>query len=174
MKKSAIALLVVLSSMLLAGAARDEQRLVVNPGARVVAERIAGSWIMDKHVTRLLNPDAAELGMMSLDFTSDPAVLKRLQNHETAGFLFRNRRIVGAGMMTIGCGIAHPYVLVCRDGNLKLMWFQPTNPSTDPLRPAGLMGSMAIFIAVSRAGADDMLFLGGESLRTSSACYYRP
>ena len=175
MKKLSIGILASLSTLLLTGAVLEEV-ISVNPGANIVATRIAGTWLLDAQMTRILNPDANVLSMKELEFTSDPAILKRLQNHGTAGNLFKNRRIFGAGIMTIDRVEQHPYVLVFREDDLKLLWFEPTNPSTDPLNPAGLIGSEPIFIAVSRSGLEDMMFLGGSggaSPRSAASCYGR-
>ena len=152
MKKLSIAILAAASTLLLTSAVLEEV-MSVNPGANIVATRIAGTWQLDGPITRRLDPSSMP-GMMELEFTSDPAILKRLQNHGTAGSLFKNRRIFGAGLMTIDQVVQHPYVLVLREDNLKLMWFQPTNPKTDPLNPSGLIGSEPIFIAVSRSSCE--------------------
>ena len=151
------------------------QQLSLNPGANVVANRIEGSWLLDKQVTRQLDPDSSTAEMIALEFTSDPQVLRRLQNHPAASDLVK-RRIFGAGQMTIGRKDPCPYLLGESDGNMMLYWFRWAEPGEEPsekTKPSLFVDSKLVMMGVGRDSEKDMLFLGGDHVRKSSACYGR-
>jgi hypothetical protein len=141
---------------------------VTNDPNNIVAAHIAGDWMLEKAITRQLNPDADTSKMIAVNITPDNSVLKRLTKHSEE---YAKLQIYSAGLVKFGRNEEHPYLLVNRNGNMHLVWFVPA--SGDAADPVAETKSKTVFLAVGKNKRQDMLFLGGTAARDAAAAYTR-
>ena len=143
------------------------QTLTVKPDAEnVVSARIVGTWKLDNTVTRKLDPHST-LPITSTLIISDNASAGVLAGMQAAAPRFVNKQIFAAGIINVD-GVTHPYVLTNNDGNMFLVWFTAKDQN-----PVAEVTTKRIHISVAKDKANDMLFLGGETMRDADAAYDR-
>jgi len=119
----------------------------------VVSNRLEGDWKAMPDLTKRFKGG----WLHPISFHSDPSVVGKLSK-EFAQKL-KGERIYLAGNMTWGPRKIYPFFLITSHGNPTLVYLREKGDD-----PFGDMESFLILLVVGKDGANDILFIGPESI----------
>jgi len=135
---------------------QDGARLRVEPTQEnVVASRLAGTWVPDEALSERLGTRSKS----SFTFEADPAVAEKIPAQFAEAL--EGKRVYLAGIVTERrddtVRARGPFLLVELAGNMQVVSFRERDGE-----PFGDAESGIVSLAPARAGANDLLFLGGD------------
>ena len=130
----------------------------------LLLSRLEGQWLINVDISQRLEPGRPILPPKTVEFVKSDKVLEQLRLLSPR---FKSATIVMAGTMKMN-GEAHQFVIETEQGNSHLVILHPERGD-----PIGTIVTAFICMAPARDTMKDLLFLGGDSPRESSAAYDR-
>lgn len=149
---------------LLAGTVYAFQFVEAGSKESLLLSRLEGQWVINPDISTRLEPGRPSLPPKTVEFVKSDKVLDQLR---AASSRFRSDAIVMAGTLKLNAE-EHPFVIESERGNSHLVILTPQRGDA-----IGTYISVFICMVPARDTTKDLLFLGGDNPRESSAAYDR-
>jgi len=162
MKKSTITVLATVG--LLVGSAFALQFSDSASKENLLLSRLEGQWVINSEISYRLEPGRPTLAPKTVEFAKSDKVLEQLRLLSPR---FKSDIVVMGGTMKMN-GESHPFVIESEKGFSHLVILHPERGD-----PIGQIITAYICMAPARDTMKDLLFMGGNNPRESSAAFDR-